>query len=222
MPLASSVRDAVERDLAPVRPRAAPWRRTLAFAPLGLLLVIASPLVWGLRGNLADLPAWATWGLSGVQALAGLLVVGASLRESVPGRTLSGRALAGVLAAALGVFVGITLVTDAMLQTPIPPSVRMRFVWECVGMAAVVGVPAVALVAWLAWRLLPVRPATAGALCGLGAGLLTDAGVRLFCNVDEPWHVLVAHGGAIAGLCALGALLSVGIDRLAARRARGR
>jgi len=221
-PLSPIVRDTVARDLAPVRPLAPPWRRTLAFAPLGVLLVGASPLVWGLRVNLESLPWWASWGLSGAQALAGLLVVGASLRESVPGRTLSRRALLSVLAAASALFVGITLASAALLPTPLPASVRVRFVWECVGMATVVGVPAVVLVAWLAWRMLPGRPAVAGALCGLGAGLLTDAGVRLFCRVDEPWHVLVAHGGAIAGFVGLGAVLSVAIDRLVALRARGR
>jgi hypothetical protein len=72
------------------------------------------------------------------------------------------------------------------------------------------------------WRLLPGRPAIAGALCGLGAGLLTDAGVRLFCWVTEPLHVLVAHGGAIAALVVLGALLATGIDRIAAAHAARR
>lgn len=221
-PLSPALRAAIARDLVPVRPLAPPWRRALAFSPLGVLLVAASPLLWGLGSNVQALPAWASWGLSGAQALVGLLVVGAALREAVPGRGLSRGVLGALFAATLAVFVGVTLGSAAALPTIVPAVDRVRFVWECLGMAAIVGAPAVGLVAWLAWRMLPGRPAVAGALCGLGAGLLTDAGVRLFCWVTEPMHVLVAHGGAIALLVVLGALLSTAIDRYAAARAAGR
>ena len=40
---------AVERGLAPVRPFASPARRVLALLPLGLALLVAIPMVWGLR-----------------------------------------------------------------------------------------------------------------------------------------------------------------------------
>jgi hypothetical protein len=58
----------------------------------------------------------------------------------------------------------------------------------------------------------------AGALYGLGAGIMADAGVRLFCRVSEPSHVLIAHGGAILSLVALGALAASLVERVKARR----
>ncbi len=45
----------------------------------------------------------------------------------------------------------------------------------------------------------------AGALAGLGAGLVSDASWRLYCHVSDPGHVLVAHAGAIVALTAIGA-----------------
>jgi hypothetical protein len=44
-----------------------------------------------------------------------------------------------------------------------------------------------------------------GALVGLGAGLVTDAGWRTFCHVSDPWHVLSAHLAAVLALCGTGA-----------------
>lgn len=219
-PLPEAVRAAIAADLAPVRPLPAPWRRALWFAPIAALVVFASPVVWGLRGNLTVLPSWASWGLSAVQALAGLVVVGAGLREAVPGRGLATRTLALLVGVATALFLGITLTSAWLWPTRVPIGTAVRWIWECAGMASIIGVPALALVAGLVLRLLPERPAIAGALCGLGAGLLTDAGVRLFCFVDDAWHIVLAHGGPIVGLMAAGALLAVALDRLDAPAAR--
>ena len=65
--------------------------------------------------------------------------------------------------------------------------------------------------------LLHARPALAGGLYGLGAGLLADAGARLFCWVSDPAHVLLSHGGAILGLVIAGALSAVIVDRARVR-----
>ncbi|MEO8503285.1 MAG: NrsF family protein [Acidobacteriota bacterium] len=208
-----ALRDAIARDLEPVQPFPAPWRRVLRFAPIGLFLVAASPLYWGWRENLQALPGWISWGLSGLQALVGLMIVGAALREAVPGRTLSSRALVAVFAGGLSIVVGTTLATAIALPVEVPPGDRLRWIWECFDMAAAIGVPALAIVGWLVWRMCPSRPAVAGALCGLGAGVLTDAGVRLFCRVDQSEHILLAHGGEIVALVVLGAAVSVAIDR---------
>jgi hypothetical protein len=56
------------------------------------------PLAWGFRDNISALPLWASWGLSGLEGLAGLLIVGIALAEAVPGRLLSARVLAPTLA----------------------------------------------------------------------------------------------------------------------------
>ena len=71
--------------------------------------------------------------------------------------------------------------------------------------------------AGLAARALPARPWLAGAIYGLGAGLIADSGTRLFCWVSEPAHVLVAHGGSILSLAVLGGLTAAVIERTRAR-----
>jgi hypothetical protein len=219
-PIPSRLLAAVESDLRPVRPLASPARRTLALLPLGLAFLIAIPAFWGLRSNFSALGLGVAWGLSGLQALAGLLIVGAALREAVPGRELSGRALAATVGAALALFAGLTFVTEYLVPAAVPPGVWVRFAWECFWMAAASSVPLLAAAAWLAARALPTRPAVAGAVYGLGAGLMADAGVRLFCWVSAPGHVLVAHGGAILFLAAAGAGAAVVVERVKAARQR--
>jgi hypothetical protein len=209
---------AVQRDLRPVRPLAPPGRRALLLLPLGLLALAGVPALWGWRSNLSALGAAPSWGLSIVQAVVALWLIGAALRESVPGRELSLRALAATLGAGVLLFVLVTLVTEQVLPTTMPAGVWLRYGWECFGMAALSGVPLVAVAAWLAARALPTRPAVAGALYGLGGGLLADSGVRLFCWVTTPSHVLIAHGAAIAAVVAGGSLAAVVLEQLKARR----
>lgn len=209
---------AVERGLTPVRPIASPARRLLALLPLGLALLVAIPAFWGLRRNVSELGPAVAWGLSGLQALAGLLIVGAALREAVPGRELSARAVAATVGAGLALFVGLTFLTESLVPAPVPPGIFGRYAWECFWMAAVSSVPALAAAMWLAGRALPTRPALAGAIYGLGAGIIADAGVRLFCWVSSPAHVLLAHGGAILLLAATGAAAATIVERIKGRR----
>jgi hypothetical protein len=205
---------AVRGDLRPVRPLPAPWRRTLRLLPLGLVLLLGQPLLWGFRSNLDRLGGAASWGFSIAEAVGGLLAVGAALREAVPGRVLSRATLASAVLAALALLLGVTFVTAHVLPTTVPPGVAWRFVWECWGMAGLAGLPVLALLGWLCARVLAGRPAVAGALYGLGAGLMVDAGVRLFCWVSSPAHVLIAHGGAVLGFAALGAAVSATVERV--------
>jgi hypothetical protein len=51
-----------------------------------------------------------------------------------------------------------------------------------------------------------LSPQIAGALYGAGAGLLSDAGWRLFCHYSDPLHVLPTHLGAVVAATLLGAL----------------
>ncbi len=207
---------AVRRDLKPVRPLPPPGRRALALLPVALALLAGLPAFWGWRNNFAALGVGLAWGLSALQAFAGLLIAGLALREAVPGRELSAAAVGWTAAAGAALFVALTLVTEHEVPLPVPPGVWVRYAWECFGMAALGSVPALAVVAWLASRALPTRPAVAGALYGLGAGLMADAGVRLFCRVSDPGHVLVAHGGAILFLVLLGALAATAVERVRA------
>jgi hypothetical protein len=189
-----------------VRPLRPPQTRALLLLPLGLGLMIAVPLVWGWRSNLLQLGPFVAWGLSATQALAGIAIVGAALREAIPGRELSGRALVATAGAALALFTGLTWLTSQVAPFAIPPGVFGRWFWECFATSAEASVPALAAAAWLASRALPTRPIVAGGLYGLGAGLMADAGLRLYCQVSTPLHVILAHGAAILVLAGSGAL----------------
>lgn len=204
----------VRTDLRRVRPLAPPGRRALYLLPLGLLLLAGMPALWGERSNLPALGPFASWGLSVLQAFVGLWIVAAALREAVPGRQLGGLRLAAIAAAAGALFTVLTFLTQRFVPTSVASADAPRLAWECFWMAAVWSVPALVVVAWLASRALPTRPVLAGALCGLGAGIMADAGVRLFCWISTPAHVLLSHGGAILFLTALGALAGAVYSRV--------
>jgi hypothetical protein len=210
----------VERDLRPVRPLPPPWRRAIAFVPLALGVLALMTASWRWRLNVASLgPRWA-WDVSIVQAALGFVVFGAALREAVPGRNLSRRAILATFGGAAVVVVAVTLGTSRTLPTVMPPGVWLRYAWECWGMSMVSGLPVFALAAWLVARALPTRPALAGALCGLGVGVLADSALRLFCWVSSPAHVLLSHGGAIVTLVLAGMLVTTALDRWIGRRRR--
>jgi hypothetical protein len=83
----------------------------------------------------------------------------------------------------------------------------------CFSGSAATALPVVALAGVLAARAYPVRPALAGALIGLGAGLMADAGWRIFCHFSEPSHVLSAHLAAVAMSTAIGSLVAVRLNQ---------
>ena len=202
----------VASDLRPVTPIAGPGRRALMLAPAAAALVVGVPAVWGWRGNLTTLGPAVAWGVSALQALAGLLVAALALREAVPGRMLSARAAGATIATACLVVLGATLLTQAVAPTVVPAGAEVRFIWECFDVAVLSGVPAVMGLVWLASRTGPVRPGVAGAIAGLAAALMADAGMRLYCWVSSPGHVLISHGGAIVVLAVIGGALSTTID----------
>src|SRR5262245_47434180 len=130
-PVPQELLRAVQGDVRPVRPLAPPWRRALYLAPLGVLLVVAVPVVAGLRSDTARLGPGPSWLLSGAQAMLGLWILGAALREAVPGRALSARALWATGLGAAVLWAGIVLATSAVSPRPVPPGVWLRFWWEC-------------------------------------------------------------------------------------------
>jgi hypothetical protein len=181
--------------------------------PVGLGLLVGLPLLWGFRSNLEAVGLPLAWGPSLALVAAGLGVVALALREAVPGRNLSRGVLAATVGGVLALVLAVTLLTHVLVPTAVPPGADWRFAWECLGMAAGPGLLGVAAAAALASRALPSRPAVAGALYGMGAGLLADAGARLFCWVSTPAHVLLAHGGAIVILALVGAVTATLVDR---------
>lgn len=198
-----TVRGAVLADLAPVRPLSPPGRRALALLPVGVLLLAFQPLYWGLRHDAAVLGWLRLWGFSAAQSLLGLVLVGAALREAVPGRRLPRPQV--LLAVGILASVAITYITWLGSSTHVPPGRMARYWVVCFSRPVVMGAPVLAAVLALAWRAYPLRAALVGAFAGLGVGLMTDAGWRTYCHVSDPAHVLGAHLVAILALVVAGA-----------------
>jgi hypothetical protein len=200
------LRAAVERDLRAVRPLRMPWQRALALLPLAALLLAGIPWGFGLREDAGTLGGLLLWGLSALQLAVGLALIGTALRETVPARSLSWPAVLFAVGGGLGLMVAVTMVTNAVSPTHVPRRLD-TFYWRvCFDTSVLLGLPVVAVAGALASRGLPLRPAVAGALFGLGSGLLVEAGWRLYCEVSDPVHVLLAHGASVVALTVLGAL----------------
>jgi len=209
----------IRADFAPVRPLASPARRILALVPLALLLLFGPPLYYHWRENLAQLPGWASWGLSALESVGGIALMGLALRQAMPGMTVQARWMLFALAGGFVLFTCVTLVTASVLPTPLrDQSAWARLAWECVVMELLFAIPSIAISAWLVARALPMRPALTGAAYGLAVGLMTDAGLRLFCWIDQPLHVLAGHGGAILIATAGGAATATLIERVKYQR----
>jgi hypothetical protein len=214
--LPPAFRSAIDADMRPVRPLATPGRRALALLPLGIALLIGMPAFWVWSRHITVLAPWSWWSLSPLETATGLVVLATAFRESVPGRELSGIALLALVAAAWGVFLAINL--PSAVAVDVSSETVVRWIRDCITMTTTFSVPALVIPAWLVSRALPNRPAVTGALCGLGVGLMSDAGLSALCWNGEYVHVLVAHGGAIVMLMALGAASAVAVERRKVRR----
>jgi hypothetical protein len=206
-----SLRAAIAADLRPVRPLPPPSRRVLALAPVAALLLVAAPTVFWLRLDAPVLGWWALWGLSAAQAVAGLVLIRVALDEAVPGRQRDGAGLAALGSAGVLLVVGVTLASASLSLVPLRAPLVVGGM--CFTGSLVSAVPLVVLAGVLAARAFPLRPAVAGALYGLGAGLVADGGWRLFCEFGEPSHVLAAHLGAVLAATGLGAGLATMLAR---------
>jgi hypothetical protein len=82
---------------------------------------------------------------------------------------------------------------------------REWFIWRiCFAGTLASATPPLLVSAWLVARAFPLRPAVAGLLYGIGAGLMADAGWRLFCHFSDPGHVFGAHLAAVAASALVG------------------
>ena len=215
----ASLLNQVRADLGPVTPLPAPSRRLLALVPLALILFLGPPMYWGWRPNLALLPGWTSWGLSALESLGGAALMALALRQAVPGLAARRRWMWLAFAGAALLFASVSLTTARVLPTPFhDASSWSRIAWECVVMELPFVLPSLAISAWLVARALPTRPALTGGAYGLAIGLMTDAGMRLFCAVDQPAHVFAAHGGVILLGAIGGAVTATLIERVKYRR----
>src|SRR5262249_55321415 len=197
----------VSRDLRPVRPWPAPWRDALALTPLALGVIVALPLVVGLRRHAVAVGAFVAWGVSLIPASLGLLLIWIATREGRPARRLPRGVVGAALALAGFVVIAVSFLTFSRSPTHVPRGVPAWIVGMiCYSGSTLVAAPFFALAAWVHSRFVSPRPALAGGLYGAGAALTSNAGWRLICPISTPWHVLTAHGGAIISITVLSAL----------------
>ena len=216
----SGYRDEIVGSLSPVRPLPTPLHRAWMLLPPALLLAVAAPLLNGQRSDLEFYAPFLTWGITSLQALFGLWLLTLAFREAVPGRNLSWRVLA--LAAALTpvCVLGIALLTNRASPRTVPAEREVQYWVECVLGPLAIGAPFMVLATLMAMRAFPTRPAILGALAGMSAGVLADAGWRLSCRFSAPTHIVGSHGLAILGLAIAGSLVAVVADAPRWRRLR--
>jgi hypothetical protein len=206
------LRTRIEADYEPVRPLPSPFARGLMVAPFAILALLAAPMFFNVRSDADRLGMTMLWGASLFQTVLGFSVVIAALRESVPGRAWSASAVAAWVIVPFMLLTAVTLATWQVSQ------VALARGWWVVGLVCLSGsaataLPIVALASVLAARAYPTRPAIAGLLLGVGAGLIADAGWRLFCHFSEPSHVLAAHLGGVILAAVAGAALALTLRR---------
>jgi hypothetical protein len=206
-PLPPGLREEVARTLKPVQPLASPGRRAALLLPVAGSLLVFVPLAWSLRDDAAAVGLVQLWGGSLLQVLVGLVVLAAALGESVPGRLSAPRRLFGAALLGLGFMGALAAATFLTSPTHVPPQLARSYAHICFTRPFVVGLLPLAIALLLIARGLVTRPLVAGALAGLGAGLLTDASWRLFCEVSDPAHVLTAHAAAVGALVLVGAAI---------------
>jgi hypothetical protein len=217
------LRRRIEDDLGPVRPLAPVWRRTLLTACCATGIFVLSLVVIPLRSDMPMLPLWLSWGASLLELGLGVLLIGMSLREAVPGQALPTPTvvLAVVTAMALQVAVGI----GSWLLAPGLPEAVAEVIssidagMTCLRHDASLALPTLVVTLLLVLRALPVRPSVAGLLGGCGAGMSADAITHLVCPMADLRHVLVWHSGAIVLLGLIGWLLGLAWERLRRRSA---
>ena len=203
----------MKRDLRPTRPLRPPVVRALVLIPIAVAIVLAVPGLHFFRSDMAAIGFVKAWGFSFGQALAGLLIVGVALRESIPGRGLTRGAIGATIAVGLAIPFVLLVVTASAFDVGPAPGHALEDGIGCFRVSAISSIPALIAAAFLAARALPMRPGLAGALYGLGCGLIADAGLRLFCEYTAPELVLFGHGGAILGAMAVGAVVAKTVSR---------
>jgi hypothetical protein len=194
----------------PVRPLRSPFERALILAILALGLGALALVITSLRADLGKVSWAVAYGPASWELLAGAGVFWLAMRWSVPGSGVKysrssvflGTAMALALAAALAA---------PHLVSPDHPGLCVGSApgkgLQCAGWQLVIAIPVFLVSLWFILRGATVSSVLAGALAGLGAGLLSDAAIHLHCPAIDPSHTVTWHLGAVALLTSMGALL---------------
>src|SRR5476651_658605 len=149
------LRDAVQRDLRPAQPLMPPSVRALVLIPLAVAIVLAVPGLHFFRSDMGVIGFVKAWGFSFGQALAGLVIVAAALRESIPGRGLSRGALTATIAVGLATPAALLLLTASTFDIGPEPGRALEEGVACFRVSAIAAVPALIAAAILAARAFP-------------------------------------------------------------------
>lgn len=202
----------VARDLNPVRPLRPAWVRALVLLPCAVLGFALLALAFG--------PHWETsglvWAVGVCQVLVAYGILWVGLREAVPGQGPGAPAL-GLAALIATVAIGAANALLVSLRPVAGPPGLDGFSLYCFKVEILLGLPAVALGFWLAVRGYPLRPAVAGVLGGLSAGVAAAGVWSLYCPFNSLAH-LASHIGPILPV----ALAGLFAGSLWARRRRAR
>ena len=217
-PLPPELRRLVRDELRPVRPLAPPARRALVllvWAPVAVALVFA---IAPARPDAADLGWLYSWGVVLAELAAGAGLATLALGEAVPGRGAGRPACLLALAGAATLFVVLAvLARGASAGVPVPNPLVSHGP-ACFALTGLIGLTALAVVAALILKSMPLRASFAGLLAGAGTGLMAEGVHHLDCPVTHLAHVLVWHGGAIVLLALLGAGFGLALESLERRR----
>ncbi len=212
--LPESLRRAILADLKPVKPLSPPLHRAVLLVPWTLVALATFWWKFGFRPDMPQLGVLLAWGFSVAQLLLALMVAVSSLREAAPGSGLPRTTLWACAVGALGFHLAGLALAFRQSPFPSPPGLDAAERTACMYYEFLIGAPILLLGLGLLRRGLPFRPATAGALAGLAAGLLADSSWRLICPFTFPSHVLPSHTGSIVGMVILGAAFGALLDRL--------
>jgi hypothetical protein len=217
--LPDHLRDAIEGDLAPVRPLHPAWMRVmLAVAILAVILALVLAKT-SLRADIDQLPMWLSWGCSGLQLGFGILLVGLAVRESIPGGGVPMGAvrLAAITALSVQILVGIS---TSIFSPAIPmPGSGIAPGIGCFKHETMMALPTFVVTLLLVFRALPLRAPVAGLLGGAGATVASDAVIHLLCPMTNLSHVLVWHSGAVIVFMAAGWIIGLVWERVRWQRA---
>ena len=205
------IRREVARDLKPVRPLRPAWASALIAFPVALFSLRLVLMVFGLRGDAAEIGATPLWIPASLMVGSAYAVLVLALIQQAPESTVSWAWWVALPLVAIVFQVGSAYWTLA--HSGFGPSMRWQMEAMCFWRISILGLPPVILVLALLSRGLPLRPKVAGLLGGLGGGFISEGVYRLHCGMSHPGHIVPWHTGAVLVMGLLGLLAGMWWER---------